>query len=62
MNEANLSLINQAAWKVRLVNFICRQIGLLVHVDGIPIGCVYAPSELRTLRKHRADAWKMANL
>jgi hypothetical protein len=61
MNTENLALVNQAAWKVRLVDFICRWIGLLAHVEGIPVGSIYSPAELRILRKHRADAWERAN-
>jgi hypothetical protein len=38
MHSGNLKLIRQSSWKVRVADFVCRQIGLLAHVEGMPIG------------------------
>lgn len=34
----NLNLITQDGWRVRIVHYIAKAIGLLVHVEGIPFG------------------------
>lgn len=38
MHTGNLKFIKQSAWKVRLADWFCRRIGLLAHVEGMPIG------------------------
>jgi hypothetical protein len=38
MNRNNLRLICQPAWKVMAIDFVARCLGLLVHVEGIPVG------------------------
>lgn len=38
MNRTNLTLISQPAWKVLIIDFVARCLGLLVKVEGIPIG------------------------
>ncbi|MCV9940926.1 hypothetical protein OIU35_31635 [Boseaceae bacterium BT-24-1] len=34
----NLKLIYQAAWRVRIVHYVAKALGVLVHVDGMPFG------------------------
>jgi hypothetical protein len=38
MNRNNLKLISQPAWKVLVVDFVARLLGVLVHIEGIPVG------------------------
>jgi hypothetical protein len=50
MNRNNLSLISQPAWKVLAVDFVARMLGVLVHVEGVPLGkpTFYRPTEAKT--------------
>jgi hypothetical protein len=38
MNRTNLKMISQPSWKVLVIDFVARMLGLLVHVEGIPVG------------------------
>lgn len=40
MNHANLKLIRQPAWKVLVIDLVARILGILVKVEGIPVGSV----------------------
>ena len=34
----NLKLVRQASWRVVIVHFVAKLVGLLVHVEGLPYG------------------------
>lgn len=34
----NLKHISQAAWRVAIVHWVAKAVGLLAHVEGMPIG------------------------
>jgi hypothetical protein len=34
----NLRLVQQDAWRVRLIHYVAKAAGLLIHIDGIPFG------------------------
>lgn len=34
----NLNLVTQDSWRVRIVHYVAKAVGLLVHVEGIPFG------------------------
>ena len=34
----NLNLITQAAWRVTILHWVARALGVLVHVEGMPFG------------------------
>jgi hypothetical protein len=38
MNRKNLSLISQPGWRVVILDQCAKALGLLAHVEGIPIG------------------------
>lgn len=38
MHKGNLKMISQPHWKVSVLDFVARMLGLLAHVEGIPIG------------------------
>ena len=51
MNKGNLKLITQSGWRVLILDVTARALGVLAHVEGIPIG------SQRLLRKSNPEVF-----